>query len=300
MCVLYYRYIATYFLCPFSTDVEPYAVSVVNTACEKPLHTLPVKSISSIATRRNFTVCVAPLHFNDSNANNEFVEWIELNRILGADFFVFYNYSTTPLENSVLSYYSKRGLAEVLPWNLLLTEQTMHYYAQMAAINDCIFRHRMNTNFIAIFDLDEFIIPRNSEDLTWYDMLARLPKASSYVFRNVFFPTQWGHRRNNKLNAPTVFDTVQRESFIWPLRKRTKSILNPKVIDISGIHFVWEHTEGYTVNVTEDTGLLHHYRDWNSTTGNLNIVADTTMWKYRKLLMEQVDKTRKHIRQSKQ
>ena len=287
-------------MCPFSTDVEPYAVSVVlNTACAQPLNILPVTSPSPIATRRNFTVCVAPLHFNDSNTNNELIEWIELNRILGADFFVFYNYSVTQLENSVLSYYSKRGLAEVLPWNLLLTEQTIHYYAQMAAINDCIFRHRMNTIFIAIFDLDEFIIPRNSEDFTWYDMLERLPKASSYVFRNVFFPIQWEYRRNNTLNASTVLDTVKRESFVWPFSKRTKMILDPKVVNISGIHFVWEHTEGYKVNVRKDIGLLHHYRDWNSTTGNLNFVTDTTVWKYREFLMEQVDKTWKNIRQSK-
>jgi len=43
----------------------------------------------------NYTVCVTPLNFRYNNYQ-QLVETIEVNRMLGAAHFVFYNYSTGP------------------------------------------------------------------------------------------------------------------------------------------------------------------------------------------------------------
>ena len=266
------------------------------------MHALPVSSSSRIS-RGKFTVCLAPLYFQKSLAS-ELVEWIELNRILGADFFVFYNVSVSKTDHKVLSYYSKRGIAEVHSWNLLSMNKSIHNLAQMAAINDCLLRHRHNTNFIAILDLDEFIIPRRQRDMTWTDMLERLPKASSYIFRNVFFPTQWSSLKTNaavsrkgvfKIYGLLVLDKLKRESFIWENKMRSKTILNPRAIDISGIHFVWEHRKGNSVNVAQTIGLVHHYREWSESPEKVTKIRDTTVLKYQDILIERVQSTWKDI-----
>ena len=43
----------------------------------------------------NYTVCVTPLNFRYNNYQ-QLVETVEVNRMLGAGHFVFYNYSTGP------------------------------------------------------------------------------------------------------------------------------------------------------------------------------------------------------------
>jgi hypothetical protein len=82
-------------------------------------------------------------YFNYSKAY-ELVEMIELNRILGAEHFVFYNYSTNSNVNHVLEYYKKMDIVEVLEWNLPMKVDTwpkknepveIHYFAQLAALN---------------------------------------------------------------------------------------------------------------------------------------------------------------------
>lgn len=90
-----------------------------------------------------FSVCLSPLYFQYGRAY-ELVEWIELNRILGAERFLVYNYSTAINVQQVLDYYSKRGLAEVIQWHVTMRVSTfpktkqpieIHYFGQSAALN---------------------------------------------------------------------------------------------------------------------------------------------------------------------
>ena len=243
--------------------------------------------LSAKSIRRKFTVCVAPLF---GSVGDKLIEWIEMNCILGADFFVFYKSSMPEKYEKILTYYSKRGLAEVNQWNNPLGQKLIHYNGQMAAINDCILRHRFKSDFVAILDLDEFIIPRNKTDTTWHEMMKRLPRASSYIFKSVVFPTKWGRQKTDENSKSgmkynlDIFNKIQRER---DTDTRSKIILNPRTIDIGGIHFVHEHKEGVAVVVPEDIGLVHHYREvvFRRKVVKSN-VTDTTVLKYRDLLMK--------------
>ena len=302
-----YRFTASYIECPLNTTTgNPISVSIVeNGQCSMPLHSLPVLS-STKKILRNFTICVAPLRFQ-TPITYQLIEWIELNRILGVELFVFYNYTVTDTDSHVLEFYSKRGLAEVHPWNLLLDENSIHYFGQMAAINDCILKHQNDTKYIAILDLDEFIIPRRRSDITWKDMILPLPEAGSYVFQHAFFPlnvkstTKRVHKESKRGSIPTnerqIFNVLERRAILLPYNIRSKVIINPRRTYICTIHYVSNYTGidvrqiKREIKVEEDIALLHHYRDGPlKDTGN-KMVQDKTLLKYWDILMPRIRNT---------
>ena len=294
------RYTAAYFLCPSIDRTEPLAVSLGkddnSSVCKESI--LKVSKTRKGDAKRNFSICVAPLNSNYSRAY-ELIEWVELNRLLGSQFFTFYNYSFANNIQHVLSYYSERGLAEVLPWNLPTSVQDpekIHYYGQLAALNDCLYRNRYKTKYLAFIDLDEFIIPRQESDQTWSDMFNRFPDASAYMFRNTFFGINWQQNSDNysfkdiaRLYGLTTLTKFQRSSAIYPDNWRSKVIVQPLKVETVGIHNVWEYAEdGGTHIVREEDGLLHHYRFWNSTELGNGRIKDETILKFKDDLIQRV------------
>jgi len=118
----------------------------------------------------NFTVCVPPPH-NHFNDYRRLVEMIEVNRMFGAQRLVFYNYSTGPDVATVLRRYESEGLVSVIPWRIPLLVDTwppgeppvkpeIHYFGQVAALNDCLYRNMFTSRYIVFTDLDELLVPR--------------------------------------------------------------------------------------------------------------------------------------------
>ena len=139
---------------------------------------------------------MSPLH-HSGLSSIEMIEWLELNMIMGVNFFTFYNFSASEHLFNVLEYYRSSGKIEMLAWTLPTIEKQegtwtidIHYYGQLAALNDCLYRNKARSKFVALFDLDEFIVPQNPDVLTWMEMLEQLPKASAYLFRNSFYISQ--------------------------------------------------------------------------------------------------------------
>ena len=232
----------------------------------------------------------------------QLIEWIELNKILGVQYFTFYNYSTASNTEQVLSFYSKRGLVEVLPWNMPLSiknPEEIHYFGQLAALNDCLHRNRHKTKYLAFLDIDEFIIPKQNDVYTWSKMLKRLPTVSSYGFRNVFFRRNWnslkseqGYSKAARKYRLITLTKFRRDKFVFPMYSRSKLIVEPKKIETVGIHNVWGYKEGVemsdTLPVDEGIGLLHHYRFWNNTDTSSESVIDKGVLKYKDGLITHV------------
>lgn len=65
------------------------------------------------------------------------------------------------------------GLVEVIPWSLseylnvsrkALPKQhpgDIHYFGQIPALNDCLYRYMYKSKYIALHDPDEFILPQS-------------------------------------------------------------------------------------------------------------------------------------------
>lgn len=100
------------------------------------------------------------------------VAWIELNRILGVNHFVFYSYEITRDMARALAYYRKQQLVTVLEWNLHVNLNTTsssdeksfrtlyaHIAHQVAANNDCLNRVGNVYRYLLFLDLNELVIP---------------------------------------------------------------------------------------------------------------------------------------------
>lgn len=119
----------------------------------------------------NFTVCFPPLH-SDYNNVGQFVQTIELSKILGAGHFYVYNFSVGSEMNSILRWYQEENWITVLQFPLPILDTW--YYGQMLAINDCIYRNIGTSKYVVISDTDEIIVPH--VHLSWNTLLENVVK----------------------------------------------------------------------------------------------------------------------------
>ena len=143
----------------------------------------------------------------------------------------------------------------------------LHYFGQMAAINDCLYRFRHSSRYTVVTDLDEFIIPRQASN--WSDLIGQAVKAqpnlSGFLFQNTIFRRQWpsaakGFQAVAEKYKSVALGHTQREDYVFPVKIRSKMIVDPKLTEEMGIHYAWRMS-GETYNVPQDIGLVHHYRD---------------------------------------
>lgn len=307
------RYTASQFLCRFSGSRKPYAVSLVDKKCGEPKNIVTIHS-NNIEKKRNFTVCTTPLNFHYNRAY-ELIEWIELNRILGVNFFTLYNHTTGPDVNRVLQYYEKQGVLEVIQWNLPMGVDTwprtntpveIHYFGQLAASNDCLRRNRNFTKYLVIIDLDEFIIPRAEGAITLSQMMEKLPESGSYVFCNTFFREDWNDTAINFENKDraTQFQLntllkLNREKKIFPHNSRSKYIVQPFGAEVLGIHQTWQMSDKRNHLVSKDVGLVHHYRNWENPFDKIARVEDRTVLdKFKTVLIGKVSDVLRSLKEA--
>lgn len=144
-------------------------------------------------------VCVKPLHFNYDQALY-LMEYLEFYALLGVSHFTFYNHTLGPHASCVLENYQnglvpgnltahdlealtpaeaannatprvlrtqyQRPTVSILPWNLRMRSQKeIRTEGLFAALNDCLYRTMYRYKYLALVDLDEFIVPRYSDTL---------------------------------------------------------------------------------------------------------------------------------------
>lgn len=188
------------------------------------------------------------------------MEWFELNRVLGIDYFTIYVTSASPEVRKVLQFYSQEGVANVISWPItdVVKISQVDYYGQQAALNDCLYRNRHGTQFLTAIDLDEFIIPQLETDRSLENMLNRFPEASCYMFRHVALFTKDGFDSSaDKLITTT---RTLRTRHVNPRRVRSKVIVVAENTLALAVHDVWSLRRGIAYVAEPEVGLLHHYR----------------------------------------
>lgn len=104
-------------------------------------------------------------------AKNEgpyFEEWIEWHRKQGVEKFYIYDNESTDCTKEVLAPYVEKGIVDYtfFPGSKM----------QLAAYDDCFEQHRLETRWLAVIDLDEFILPIKDRSIP--DFLRRMEKYS--------------------------------------------------------------------------------------------------------------------------
>lgn len=210
---------------------------------------------------RHFSMCLSPLH-GIVQTPADLVQYFELNRLLGAEFFVIYNYTLgNPVNNAIINYYVKQGLAEVVAWNLpryIRHPDGIWYYAQVAMLTDCMLRNRGVSRRVITTDLDEFIIPLIG--MRWVDALENEPVSCEYSFKSVAFTDDISSGNDLRLSTQI---RLTRSVDVLHDRYRTKYIVDPKCVETPGIHFTMNITTpsnmAAVTNVSSHKALAYHY-----------------------------------------
>lgn len=308
-----FRYAASLLHCFMRSQTPPDYVSVTTRRCSTSANILKVQRYSDPGHfQRHFTVCLTPLNYHYNNTY-ELVEWFELNKVLGAEKFVVYNCSIAQNVDHILRLYSGWGLVDVIQWKLPMkvkttqnehTSDEIHYYGQLAALQDCLYRNRHISEFVVNIDLDEFIIPQSENISTWSQLLSHLDhNAGAYIFLNTFFRKEWDNEVTNSRFKEyvdryrlTTLGKVYREEKVYPVRQRSKYFARTTDAGLLMIHNVLGLNRAETVPAI--VGLLHHYRHWHNEfeLKSNRVFNDIIPRKYGEILVNNLEKTWSKIR----
>lgn len=84
-------------------------------------------------------------------------EWIEFHRIVGIEHFYMYNNNSEDNFREILATYIEEGIVTLVEWE--------KNQAQMEAYYNCISRFSSETKWLGFIDIDEFIIPKTTNDV---------------------------------------------------------------------------------------------------------------------------------------
>lgn len=160
-------------------------------------------------------------------AKNEgpyFKEWIEWHHKQGVEKFYIYDNESTDCTKDVLSPYIESGLVEYHYWPG--RKQQLHAY------DDCFERHRLEARWIAVIDLDEFIVPIKDKSIP--DFLYRMEKFSVVEINWLVY----GSGGAKKHESGNVMERFKKHSIPeHRLNTHVKSIADPRrVCTMTGCH----------------------------------------------------------------
>lgn len=169
-------------------------------------------------------------------------EWIEYHRIVGVDKFYIYDNESSDNTAKILAPYIKEGIVDYTYWP--------GQAQQLPAYADWLVKHKMDTKWVAIIDLDEFILPISEKSIV--DYLDGLALSTSALVVHWFMFGSNGHDKKP--------DGLVVESYTKRAKKKHyhyKSIVNPRLCHSLHVH---KHDNvGRTIYIPEDKMRINHY-----------------------------------------
>ncbi|XP_071110066.1 uncharacterized protein [Haliotis cracherodii] len=289
-----YRYHSGFIKCGFPKDGRPTAVRISGYNTTKAYNMLRV--IYPLKKKRQLTRCFSALHSNFSDTL-QLIQTLEISLMFGVEHFIVYNYSIHESAMNVLKHYRNLGVLEILPWDVPVNRSEIHYFAQLAVIQECMYRNLHVSDFILTGDTDEVYIPKvyaNTSDMI-VDNLKGRPSCSCLLVRNTFFPLNLQPHTGNftlkqearRLNLTYLLYTSHLR--INNVYDRSKLIIRPTGVEIAGIHSVERFRKGHNDCVCQHSRcLLHHYRivppkEWGSFRA-----TDATLQKYSEKIVKRM------------
>lgn len=160
-------------------------------------------------------------------AKNEgpyFKEWIEWHRCQGVEKFYIYDNESTDCTKEVLAPYIESGLVEYCYWP--------GQKQQLATYDDCFEKHRLEARWIAVIDLDEYIVPIKDRNIC--EFLRRMEEFAAVEINWLVY----GSGGAKKHEPGGVMERFRRHSLPeHKLNTHVKSIADPRrVCTMTGCH----------------------------------------------------------------
>ncbi|XP_010131163.1 PREDICTED: UPF0392 protein F59C6.8-like [Buceros rhinoceros silvestris] len=305
-----FPYGAADIVCLEPQDCDPAYVSMHHSphGSIEQLPRFEIKNRKAGASSVDFTVCISTMFGNYNNVL-QFVQSVEMYKILGVQKVVIYKNNCSHLMEKVLKFYMDEGTVEIIPWPInsyLRVSPKWHfmqdgthigYYGQITALNDCIYRSRQRSKFVVLTDADEIILPRKHPD--WKTMMTSLqeqnPGAGVFLFENHIFPktvstdvfniSSW-----NAVPGVNILQHVHREPDRRDVINPKKMIIDPRKVIQTSVHSVLQ-AYGNSVSVPMDVALIYHCRvPLQGSLPRESLIRDTTLWRYNSSLIMNVNK----------
>ena len=247
-----------------------------------------------------YGICIPPVHGKISV--DKVIEFVELQKILGASYFTFYDLEMPEDVRKVFNYYEGKGLVRVLPWNIpsYIGKEDIHYFGQPLSIIDCMYRSMSHLFFVAFNDLDEFIVPLQHNNISAMLKYIHKNEHCGHCFESVTFDISNVKQNNSRLLTQSVFSRTSEASRLW-----TKCIVDPRRIFEQGIHHISKQIEEYYQpdKVNWDIARVFHYRKCHDSNaamqpGCSGLEVDRTLQKFGEQLLYNFETTRKAVGES--
>lgn len=311
----YFEYVTGDFLCQIPFGCNPrYAGLFSGDMDLTNLTLLPV--LNQEAPERSsvplkYTLCM-PTMFNRYNNVLQFVQAMELYQLLGIQKAIIYKTSCSAIMETVLQYYSSEvGFLQVLPWPIdshlkpssswlpSLSPGEIHYYGQIPANNDCVFRNMYRSRYVLMHDPDEVIIPTGN--VSFETFMSDLEKTHgenvNFYFPNNVFP-QEEMEENSSYDRPEWKHLPGTNLLMHMLREEDNSgyntgklVLDPRSVLQMEVHSVVRHFPGgRTERIQPDLGRLFHIRrKKDSKLKRSDLIRDEGLLKVAQTLVEKVN-----------
>lgn len=246
-----------------------------------------------------FTVCISVMY--DYTNVLQLVQTLEMFKLLGAQHVAIYKSSCNADTQRVLDYYVKAGFVEIIPWPITQYIQVsrgwqptvspgdLHYFGQIAALNDCVYRFMYKTQYVVLQDLDEVIVPVIVD--SWTELLPRLEEKyghsvnfefENHVFRNTMSggnaaqrPKEW-----KGIEGVDILDHIWREPNDPNAFNNFKVIVNPRTVYRTTVHGILSG-DNPGVRVDHYVARMYHIRaPWRKDVENDKLIRDERLWHY--------------------
>ncbi len=154
-------------------------------------------------------------------------EWIEYHKIAGVDHFYLYNNFSSDNYKEILEGYVNRGEVTLIDWPVKS--------GQYQAYQHCIDNYKDSTKWILYLDLDEFAVPKSSDNLQ--DIIRKYELFPSFATHWKMFGSS-GHIEDNK-NALVMERFTVSETRLNPFVKTFANMDWAKYLVIYEAHIVY-------------------------------------------------------------
>ena len=160
------------------------------------------------------------------NEGEYFREWLEWHISKGVEKFYVYDNESTDNTKEVLKPYIEAGIVDYTYFP--------GYRKQLAAYDDCLLKHRFDTRWLAVIDMDEFIVPLSTQNIPEY-----LKGLEEFPVVEINWLV-YGSSGEKEKRSGGVMERFKKHSLPeHPLNKHVKSIFNPqRVYGMTGCHEV--------------------------------------------------------------
>ncbi|XP_008424919.1 galactan beta-1,4-galactosyltransferase GALS3-like [Poecilia reticulata] len=260
-----------------------------------------------------FTVCLSTMF--DFNNVLQFVQSLEMFRFLGVSKVFVYKTSCSDETQRVLNFYTRKGVLEVIPWSMsgFLNVShgwlpshgpgDLHYFGQIAALNDCLYRNMYRSKYVALHDVDELILPQTVK--TWTELLplleSKYTQNKCFMFENNVFPNNVTLPRGG--TDPARWRGVPGVDVLAHLHQepvpkdhvyeKFKIIVNPRLVTAVSVHGVLQsHSMDGCAWVDRNIARMYHTRaPMQTELTSDQLVYDGRLLSYSETLIQAVNVT---------